>query len=102
MGKSETRYELVYFILNSLHNIVNNGYYCCYCEEKRKCKIFSVIFFAFEKDAQKNMFDVTFLFWYYTKLCNELLHLFDQQNVCTECFQGEYKFRGRDWHTDEF
>ena len=87
MGKSETRYELVYFILNSLHNIVNNGYYCRYCEEKRKCKIFAVIFFAFEKDAQKNMFDVTFLFWYYTKLCNELLHLFDQQNVCIESFQ---------------
>ena len=33
-------YELVYFILNTLHLTVSNGYWYCYCnnENEKKCK----------------------------------------------------------------
>lgn len=35
MGKSKSRYELMFFILNTLHHIVNSASYCCYCNEKK-------------------------------------------------------------------
>ena len=56
-----------------------------------KCQICKIpkIFSDFEKDAEKNIFDYNFLFWYYTKLCKELIKLFDHKKECVECFQGE-------------
>ena len=42
-----------------------------------------------------------FFFNCYTKLCHELLELFDQKKDCIECFQNEYEFCGRDWYTGE-
>ena len=73
IGKPKTRFELVYFILNTLHHIVNSGGWYCdshHFEERRKCKIFSIpiIFNDFEKDIERNILDVNFLFNYYTKL----------------------------------
>ena len=67
---------MVYFLLNTLHKIVSAGSYYCYCDEE-KCKICTipVIFIDFEIDVEKNIFDYNFLFWYYTKLCNELVQL---------------------------
>ena len=55
-----------------------------------------IIFNDFEKDVERNLLDVNFLFNYYTKLCHELLELFNQKKDCIECFQGEYEFIGRD------
>ena len=76
MGKSKTRYEIVYFILHTLHNSVNSGGWYCYCPdiETSKCKMCAILigFLNFEKDVEKNMFDASFLFNYYTKLCHEL------------------------------
>ena len=41
MGKPKTRYELVYFILNTLHNINASSFQYCYCKhlEDEKCKM---------------------------------------------------------------
>ena len=58
IGKSKTRYQLVYFLLNTLHKIVSAGSYYCHCDEE-KCKICTipVIFIDFEIDVEKNIFD---------------------------------------------
>ena len=55
-----------------------------------KCQICKIpkIFSDFEKDLEKN-YDYDFLFWYYTKLCKELIKIFDRKKECVECFQGE-------------
>ena len=56
-------------------------------EPKRdgKCQIcvILIIFTGFEKDVEKNIFDYNFLFWYYiyTKLCKELIQLFDKKRL---------------------
>lgn len=89
MGKSKTRYEIVYFILNTLHNIVNSGGYYCYCSNTDKCKVCAIpmIFVDFKIDVEKNMFDINFLFNYYTKLFHELLELFDQKKIVSDAFR---------------
>lgn len=104
MGVSKTRYQLGFFVLNTLHFIVNDGSYWCYCQGKQKYKtcILPIIFSDFEKYVEKNIFNYSFLSWYYTKLCEELIQLFDRKKLCIECFQGEFEFRGRDWHTREY
>ena len=56
----------------------------------------------FEKDVENNIFDYKFLFYYYAKLCKELIQLFNNKKECIECFQGECEFSGCDWHTDEY
>ena len=38
-----------------------------------------IIFNDFEKDVERNLFHVNFLFNFYTELCLELLELFDQK-----------------------
>ena len=106
VGKLKTRYEIVYFILNTLHRIEKSSFWYCYCEHLEnggKCIICSIpiIFNDFEKDVERNLFDVNFLFNYYTKLCHKLLELFNKRKDCIECFQGEYEFGGRDWYTGE-
>ena len=83
-GKLKTRYEIVYFILNTLHYIKKSSFWYCYCDhlengDKYKMCYISIIFNDFEKDIKRNLFDVNFLFNYYTKLCHELLELFDQK-----------------------
>ena len=106
MSKPKSRCQLVYFILNTLHNIIEAPYltYYCYCQSQEKWKICTIpiIFRNFEKDIENNIFDCNFLLWYYTKLCNELIQLFDQKKDCIESFQGDYEFSGRDWNTDEY
>ena len=107
IGRLKTRFELAYFILNTLHHIVNSGGWYCHChhfEEGRKYKFFSIpmIFKDFEKDIERNIFDVNFLFNYYTKLCHELLELFDKKKNGIECFQAGYEFSGTDWNTGEY
>ena len=78
MGKSKTRYET----LNMLHHIINSSFWYCYYShpENGKCKMCSIqiIFCDFEKDIEGNMFNVNFLFNYYTKLCHEFLEQFNQ------------------------
>ena len=75
-----------------------------YCQNKQKYQICVIpkYFSDFEKDVEKNIFDYNFLFWYHTKLCKELIKLFDHKKGCAECFQGEYKFRHCDWYTGEY
>ena len=91
MGKSKTRYEIVNFILHTLHNSVNSGgwYYYCPDIETGKCKMCVILigFLNFEKNFEKNMFDASFLFNYYTKLCQELLQLFDQKKIVLDAFR---------------
>ena len=61
-----------------------------------------IIFSNFEKDVEKNMFNVIFLFSYYSKVCFELMQLFDEDKSCINCFlHQEYTFGGRDWTTGE-
>ena len=94
IGRLKTRFELAYFILNTLHHIVNSGGWYCHChhfEEGRKYKFFSIpmIFKDFEKDIERNIFDVNFLFNYYTKLCHELLELFDKKKMVSNAFRQD-------------
>ena len=106
ISKPKSRCQLVYVTLNTLHHIVevSNLTYYCNCQSQEKCKICTIpiIFSDFEKDIENNIFDCNFLFWYYTKLCNEPIQLFDQKKDCIESFQGEYEFSGRDWNTGEY
>ena len=44
-------------------------------------------FLNFEKNFEKNKFDASFLFNYYTKLCQELLQLFDQKKIVLDAFR---------------
>ena len=83
IGKLKTRYELVYFILNSLHHITKSNFWYYYCEdlsnEKCRMRIIGMIFCDFENEVERNLFDYNCLFWYYTTLCRELLQLFDEK-----------------------
>ena len=58
------------------------------------------MFSNFVNDVDNNIFDYNFLFFYYTKLVNELLKLIDHgRKDCIECFQGENVFGGIDYHS---
>ena len=82
----KSRYDLVYFILNNLlHLIVSSGYWYCYCSKCKLCTI-PTIFFNFEQDIDKNMFNLGFLKFYHSKLCYELRQLFDEDQSTIECF----------------
>ena len=76
--------KLYILFLNTLHNIEKSSFWYYYCEHLEngiKCKMCSIpiILSDFEKDVERNLFDVNFLFNYYTKLWHELLELFDQK-----------------------
>ena len=76
--KDKTRFELVYFILNTLHDIVNSGYWYCHCQNcKGKCQMCKTpkIFTDFVNDIDNNIFDYEFLYFYYTRFTKELLKL---------------------------
>ena len=73
-------------------------------KKKLKCQlcVIPTIFLEFEKNIEKNMFDIDFLYSYYSKLCFQLNQLFDEDKTAAECFlHGEYKFRGRNWTSGE-
>ena len=103
VGKDKSRFELVYFILNTLHHIFDSGYWYCYCQKRRgKCQMCKIpkIFTNFINDIDSNIFDYEFLYFYYTKLTKELLKLIDRNRKnCIDCFLNEYVFGGRDYST---
>ena len=81
--------------------IVYNGW-CYYCEHlksdsKWKICIIPLICTNVEEDIRKNIFNLNFLNNYYSKLCHELLEMFDQNEEAIDCIQGEYTYSGRDW-----
>ena len=92
-------------MLNILHHIQSSGGYYCYCKKiKYKCRMCAIpmIFWDFEKDIDKNMFDLSFLDSYYSKLCFEIMLLYDEEKSCIDFFLHlEYIFGGRDWTTGE-
>ena len=103
-GKNKSRFDLEYFILNTLYHISNSGYWHRYSQspDKGKCQMCKTptIFSNFSRDIEHNIFDYDFLFFYYTKLFKELLKLIDHGKMdCVECFSNEYTFRGRDYST---
>ena len=55
-GQKRTRYDLVFLILNILHQTHSSGGHCCYCNKKwqGKCKmcVIPLIFSDFEKDIE--------------------------------------------------
>ena len=103
VGKDKTHFELVYFILNTLHHICDSGHWYCYCENRRgKCKMCKIpkIFTNFMKDIENNIFDYKFLLFYYIKLTKELFKLIDHDKKgCIDCFLNGHVFRGRDYTT---
>ena len=76
-----SRFDLRFFLLNTLSQLIFNGWWHCICNEdrneKNKCTIgkIQMIFFDFENDLDKNMFDEEFLYDYNTKLKHHLLEL---------------------------
>ena len=103
VGKNKTRFELVYFILNTLHHIVNSGYWYCYCQNRRgKCQMCKTpkLFTKIMEDIDNNMFDQEFLLFHYTKLTKKLLKLIDHdKKECINSFLNEYVLGGRDCNT---
>ena len=67
----KNRIDLYYFLLNTLSLIKYNGYYYCFCNEKKtgknkkqeRCLIYQIliIFSDFESDLSNNMFNEKFL-----------------------------------------
>ena len=43
-------------------------------------------FCYFEKGIDKNMFDLSFLDSYHSKLCCELMQPYDEKKSCIDCF----------------
>ena len=101
----KSRYGLVFLMLNILHHIQSSGGYYCYCEKiKYKCQmcVIPMIFWDFEKDIDQNIIDLSFLDSYYSKLCFEIMVLYDEEKSCIDFFlHQEYIFGGRDWTTGE-
>ena len=73
----KNRFDLYYFLLNTLSLITYNGYYYCFCGEEKffkkkqeRCFIcqITIIFSDFESDLSKNMFNENFLKDYQSKL----------------------------------
>lgn len=63
------------------------------------CKI-PIIFSDFERDLEKNIFDVAFLNEYHAKLYFHLNKLFNVKKDCIFYFlHQEYKHKGRDWYS---
>ena len=68
------RFHLRFFLLDTLSQIIYNGWYHCVCHEKKTknekcviCKI-GIIFTDFEEDLSKITFDEDFLYNYNIKL----------------------------------
>ena len=90
MNKEKSRYDYVYFILNTLLQIFYDYSYC-YCHDFNyddfkngfKCKICTISskFPDFENDIEKNTFIVDYLIKYYERLCDKLLKLFDEKEA---------------------
>ena len=100
-----SRFYLRFFLLNTLSQIMYNGWWNCICneekEEKQKekctiCKI-QIIFTDFENDLEENMFDEEFLNDCNSKLCYHVMELFGT-NICAICsfLDSEYSYWGRD------
>ena len=116
------RFALVFFILNTLHQIENSDHWYCYCSEKRffwnkiiskgkcywlpsRCQICVIpeIFDEFDSYVDKHRFNMTELRRYYNKLQKELIKCFYDSPMSTKCFLGgEHYLGGRDWQTGEY
>ena len=90
IGQKKKRYELVFLIINILHHIQSSGRWHCYCDKKKqgKCKMCArpLIFSNFEKDIDRNMFDVVFLESCYSRLCHEPMEFYDKDKSSIDCF----------------
>ena len=61
-----------------------------------------MIFYDFEDDLEKNMFDELFLKDFNEKLYHHSMELFDTNKSAVCSFlDSEYHYGGRDWHTGE-
>ena len=112
-----SRFDMLFFILNTHYQIPNHGYHCCYCGDVKsfwtkiisngvpywlpsKCQIcfISDIFLEFEEDVDKIRFNVVELRKYYYNLRKELIKCFYVDPFACECFLGgEHYFYGRDY-----
>ena len=72
MGISKIRYQQVYFVLNTLHNIVRAASYYCYCNVGGKCKICNIpIFLITLKTTWRKIFLIS-IFYFDTTLKFEM------------------------------
>ena len=116
------RFALVFFILNTLHQLENSDRWYCYCSEKKSfwtkiiskgiscwllshCQICVIpeIFNDFESFVDNNIFNMMQLRRYYVQLQKELIKCFNDSPRSTESFLGgEHYFGGRDWNTGKY
>lgn len=90
MGKSKTRYQLVYIILNTLHHIVSAASYYYYCYDNEHCKIcpISIIFSNFEKDVEKDIFyHITFCFGITLKFATSSFNFLIIKKIVLDAFK---------------
>ena len=116
------RFTLVFFILNTLHQLQDFDRWYCYCEEKKsfwnkikskgvchwlpsRCQICIIpeIFDDFELFVDDHRFNVPVLRRYYDKLQKELIKCFYDSPTSTKSFLGgEHCFGGKDWTTGSY
>lgn len=56
----------------------------------------------FERDIDKNIFNIAVLNRYCDQFTKELLKLFEEKSDRIECFQGEYVYSGCDMYSGEY
>ena len=84
-----SRFDLLFCIMNTLLHIVYNGYYYRYCEElKLKCYIckISQIFRDFNKELMDHIFDYEYFKNYNDKLFPHLMKIFHLKKDSICCF----------------
>ena len=119
LRREKTRFDIVYFILNTLNHILYTDQWYCYCEDMgleqngviskprlqlshcQVCKIPSM-FPDFEKNINDNLFNMEILNKYYDELTKQLLKIFEKKPAAIECIQGEYVYSGRDWNSGKY
>ena len=112
-----SRFDLLFFILNTLYQIRNHGYHYCYCGDVKSfrtkiicngvpywlpssCQIcfISDYFWEFKNDVDKIRFNFVELRKYYCRLRKELIKCFYNDPFACKCFLGREKYSsGRDY-----
>ena len=116
------RFALVFFILNTLHQLQDSDRWYCYCSEIKsfwtkiiskgvpcwlpsRCQICVIpeTFDDFETFVDNHRFNILELNRHYEQLQKELIKCFYDSPRSTESFLGgEHYFGGRDWNTGKY
>ena len=90
--------------MNTLLNIIYNGWFCCYCQDSGRCLMCQIplIFDGFKQRYKEKMFYKEFLNLEHGKLYGYLIKLFKEEKDFIDCFiHCGYTFRWHAWQSRE-